>query len=116
MSMELFCLENTLPIGRVDKYILDEFLSLQTVAEVIRSSLFDKKSKHSLIKLFKSVKISNKDMYWLVCSTSISLLKTRHSRSKNPFDKCPLYLMHFLVTPSGRVKFQIKLSPLHQIH
>lgn len=115
MSLDLFCSENRVPDALVSEDVLDELVGLQTVASVIRSSLFHRDNKQSLLKLYKKAKTSGIDRHWMTPSVTRPLIKARETNTEQPFDACPLYLMHFVVTPTGSIHFQIKLRLLHTV-
>ena len=107
MSIDLFCCENAVPISRVDRKVFDELVSLKTVSDVLRSSLFGRENKQTLLKLYKKVEMTDVERFWLVSSTTRPLLKYRN--------ESPLYLMHFMVTSKGNIQFQTKINLLHSL-
>lgn len=115
MSSLEFCSANEIHPDLVDVDVLDELLNIQSVADVLRSDLFHKENKASLLKLYKKAKTTKSERHWMTPATSKALIKARDTHSGQPFDACPLYLIHFVVTSSGQVQFQLKLRLFHSV-
>ena len=113
--MDAFCNENQVDPSLVDHEILVEILALHTVADVLRSSLFGTEDKRTLLNLYRKAQTTKKDRHWMTSPCSRALIKARDTMSEQPFDACPLYLMHFMVSPVGDITFQMKLRLLHTI-
>ena len=113
--MESFCLQNQILSGLVDKDVLNTLNSLKTVSDAIRSSLFHKENKTSLLKLYLKAQTSGTDRHWMTPGTSVPLLKAHETQPEQPFDACPLYLMHFVVSSNGDLCFQQKLRLFHSV-
>lgn len=111
--MESFCSLNNVLEALVDRDVFSELCGLKVVADVVRSSLFDKVAKASLLKLYRRAQSTESDRHWITVGTA--LLKARDTLSEQPFDACPLYLMHFIVRPDGGVVFEMKLRLLHTV-
>lgn len=115
MSCDNFCSENQVPETLVDTEVLNELFNIKSVADVLRSALFHKENKQSLLKLYKKAQTSGTDRHWMTPAVTKPLLKARETHPKQPFDGCPLYLIHFVVSPNGNVQFQTKLRLLHTV-
>jgi hypothetical protein len=115
MSCEIFCSENQVPETLVDTEVLNELLNITSVADVIRSALFHKENKQSLLKLYKKAQTSGTDRHWMTPAVTKPLLNARETHQKQPFDGCPIYLIHFVVSSNGDAQFQNKLRLLHTV-
>ena len=115
MSIEIFCSENGVPDMLVDVEVFGELMGLEQIADVIRSDLFHRENKQSLLKLYRKAQTSGVVRHWMTPAVSRPLIKARDTDSGQPFDTCPMYLMHFVVTPTGNVDFQTKLRLVHTV-
>lgn len=113
--MESFCSQNQVLPELVDKTVLDTLNGLKTVSDAIRSSLFHKENKTSLLKLYRKAQTSDTDRHWMTPGTSAPLIKARETESGQPFDACPLYLLHFVVSSNGDLCFQQNLRLFHSV-
>ena len=115
MSSELFCSANHIHSDLVNVDVLEELSQLKNIADVLRSGLFHKENKASLLKLYKKAHTSKTERHWMTPTTTNQLVKAKVTQPEQPFDTCPLYLMHFIISPSGQVAFQFKLRLLHSV-
>ena len=115
MSSEFFCSINHIHPDLVNLDVLNELSQLQTIANVLRSGLFHKENIASLLKLYKKAQTSKTERHWMTSATTNPLIKAKVTHPEQPFDACPLYLMHFIISPSGQVAFQSKLRLFHSV-
>ena len=115
MSSELFCSVNHIHPDLVNADVLKELEQLQTIANVLRSDLFHKENKASLLKLYKKAQTSKSERHWMTPATTNPLIKAKVTHPEQPFDACPMYLMHFIISPSGQVAFQSELRLFHSV-
>lgn len=113
--MESFCSQNKVWPELVNQDVLAQLNSLSAVSDAIRSTLFHKENKTSLLKLYRKAQTSGANRHWMTPGTSEPLIKARETQSKQPFDACPLYLLHFVVSPKGDLHFQQRIQLFHSV-
>lgn len=104
-----FCKLNNIPEAFVHTETFMKLNQIATVEDVLRSSLWNRHSKTTMLRLYKKAKTTGTERHWMSPATLEPLIKAKEQYPSHPFDECPLYLIHFVVSDKGEVRFQPKL-------
>lgn len=104
-----FCKANNIPERFVETKTLDQLNNLKSVANVLRSPLWNRQTKARLLKLYRKAQRTQTERHWIAPAPMSPLI-----HAEDLFHR-PLYLSHFVVSKDGGVQFQPKLKMVHTI-
>ena len=112
MSLVDFCAVNDLIETDVDASVLDALISIHSIEDVVRSSIFQESNKEAAMSSFQKAECMGVERVWITQGIVKPLVKPKTTTIHfgHPFDAAPTKFLQFKVHPDRRVIFQMRMT------
>ena len=112
MSLVDFCAANDLDETDVDVGVLDALISIHSIEDVMRSSIFQEMNKVAAMSSFTKAESKGVERIWITQGIVKPLIKRKATTIDygHPFDAAPTKFLQFSVHPDRHVIFEMLMS------